>query len=189
LILGDVTGHGAPSAIITGAVKGACDLARMGMREQLRPSQLLRMLNRVIHESSKGEYIMTGVAIRVAAGGGTGLVTNAGHRPPLIVRGSQVTVLQSVRDPPLGSTEAHPYGESEFRCAIGDLIVMYTDGIPETESPAGAELGEKALRQVCQESAGSGARGLRDRIREVVLQHRGDRRQSDDICLVVGKIV
>jgi serine phosphatase RsbU (regulator of sigma subunit) len=188
VVLGDVTGHGAPSAIITGAVKGACDLARMGMREQLKPSQLMRMLNRVIHESSKGEYMMTGVAVRVAAGGGLGMVTNAGHRPPLLVRGNQVTVLQAVRDPPLGSTEAHGYGESEFRCAPGDLLVMYTDGVPETENNSTSELGEKALRQICQEHGSDGAQALRDRIRAVVLDHRGDRRQADDICLVVGQV-
>ena len=63
VVVGDVTGHGAPSAIITGAVKGSCDLARMGMRGTLRPSQLMRMLNRVIVEAARGEYMMTGVAL------------------------------------------------------------------------------------------------------------------------------
>jgi serine phosphatase RsbU (regulator of sigma subunit) len=188
IVLGDVTGHGAPSAIITGAVKGACDLARMGMRGALKPSQLMRMLNRVIHESSKGEYMMTGVAIRVSAGGGTGGITNAGHRPPLRIQGGQVSVLQAVRDPPLGSTEAYPYAETEFQCAPGDLLVLYTDGIPETEDAGGNELGEKALRQICQEGASQGAAALRDRIRAAVLAHRGNRRQSDDICLVVAEI-
>jgi serine phosphatase RsbU (regulator of sigma subunit) len=97
-------------------------------------------------------------------------------------------VLQAVRDPPLGSTEAHPYAESEFACSSGDLIVLYTDGVPETESAAGSEFGEKTLRQICQEGAAEGAAALRDRIRAAVLEHRGNRRQSDDICLVVGQV-
>ncbi|MEQ1570040.1 MAG: PP2C family protein-serine/threonine phosphatase [Myxococcota bacterium] len=188
LVMGDVTGHGAPSAILTGVVKGACDLARMGMRDALRPSQLMRMVNRVVHESSKGEYMMTGVAVRVAAGGGSAWMTNAGHRPPLLVRGSSVQAVQAVRDPPLGSTEAHLYGESEVKLITGDLLVAYTDGVPECENATGAEFGEKALRQVCQEYGANGPRALRDRIREVVLEHRGDRRQTDDICLVVGRV-
>lgn len=193
VVLGDVTGHGAPSAIITGAVKGACDLARMGMRGALWPSQLLRMLNRVIHESARGEYMMTGVAVRVSAGGTRGAIANAGHRPPLLIRDGQVSVLQSQRDPPLGSTEAHAYGQHEFDVRPGDLIVMYTDGVPETEGVDGAELGEKALRAMAQEAPpannGRRAEALRDRIRERVLAHRGDRPQKDDICLVVGEFV
>lgn len=189
VILGDVTGHGAPSAIITGAVKGACDLARMGMRGALKPSQLMRMLNLVIHESAKGEYMMTGVCVRVVTGGGRGVITNAGHRPPLHVRNGHVTVLQGVRDPPLGSTEAHAYGELEFQVNVGDLLVLYTDGIPETESADGTELGEKALRAMAQEMGREGAKALRDHIRTVVTRLRGDRPQYDDICLVVGEVV
>lgn len=189
VVLGDVTGHGAPSAIITGAVKGACDLARMGMRGALKPSQLMRMLNRVIHESARGEYMMTGVAIRMTVGSGRGVVTNAGHRPPLLFRGGTVTVLQGPRDPPLGSTESCAYGELEFPVSAGDLVVVYTDGIPETESADGTEFGEKLLRSLVQDGARLGARGLRDLIRDVVGQHGGGRPQRDDICLVVGQVL
>ncbi|MEQ1503390.1 MAG: PP2C family protein-serine/threonine phosphatase [Myxococcota bacterium] len=189
VIVGDVTGHGAPSAIITGAVKGACDLARMGMRGALRPGQLMRMLNRVIHESARGEYMMTGVVVRISAGGGRGVVANAGHRPPLIVRGGQVQVLQGVRDPPLGSAEGSTYSELEFAANPGDLLVLYTDGIPETEAADGTELGEKALRALALEGSVRGARALRDHVRSTVLAHRADRPQRDDICLVVAEIV
>lgn len=187
VVLGDVTGHGAPSAILTGAVKGACDLARLGMRGALTPSQLMRMLNRVILESAHGEYMMTCATVRVTAGGSRFVVSNAGHRPPLLVRNGSVVVLQAVRDPPLGATETHSYGEQEFPCATGDLIVLYTDGIPETDNKEGNELGERMLRTVAQEAGRKGARPLRDQIRSLVERHRGDRPQKDDICLVVGE--
>jgi serine phosphatase RsbU (regulator of sigma subunit) len=189
VVLGDVTGHGAPSAILTGAVKGACDLARMGMRGALQPAQLMRMLNRVILESARGEYMMTCAAVRVVAGGGRFVVSNAGHRPPLLVRNGQVVVLQAVRDPPLGATESHGFGEQEYPCSAGDLIVLYTDGIPETDNREGVEIGERLLRTVAQEAGRRGAKAMRDQIRALVERHRGDRPQRDDICLVVGEFV
>ena len=63
-----------------------------------------------------------------------------------------------MRDPPLGSTEAHGYGELEFQVAWGILLVLYTDGIPETENADGSEFGEKALRAIAQEVGREGAR-------------------------------
>jgi sigma-B regulation protein RsbU (phosphoserine phosphatase) len=188
LILGDVTGHGAPSAIVTGATKGACDLARMGMRATLRPSQLMRMLNRILREATRGEYMMTAVALRVASGGGACAVTNAGHQSPLLVHDGQVTTVQAVRDPPLGSSESHAYGESEIAVVPGDMIVAYTDGVSESENPAGAVLGERVLRQLVQDNAAHGPARMRDAIRAAVVEHQGACPSTDDACLVVAAI-
>ena len=94
---------------------------------------------------------------------------------------------------PLGSTEAHNYAQQEFDVTPGDLLVLYTDGVPEAEGSDGAELGEKALRAMAQEAPkirdGRGAEALRDRIRDQVLAFRGTRPQKDDICLVIGEFV
>lgn len=185
VVVGDVTGHGAPSAIITGAVKGACDLARMGMRGELRPSQLMRMLNRVINEAAGGEYMMTGVALLVEPTRREVILTNAGHQPPWLVRGPDVQVVQGVREPPLGAQSAFAYTETTLPTQPGDLLVMLTDGIPEAENEHGQQLGEREVRALCEEHAGLGAAGLRDKIREAVLRHCGSRPLADDITLVV----
>lgn len=188
LVVGDVTGHGAASAIVTGAIKGACDVARMGMRGALRPPQLMRMLNRILREATRDDFIMTAVVLRLAAGGGIGAITNAGHRAPLLVRNGQVTALQAVRDPPLGSTESHGYSEMEFEVSRGDLLVIFTDGVPETESPTGLVYGEKVIRQIAQEAAHWGPQAVRDKIRDSVLDHRGGRAAADDVCLLVAAV-
>ena len=187
VVLGDVTGHGAPAAIVAGAVKGACDLARLGMRSALKPSQLLRMLNRVIRESATASYLMTGVAVRVAQGGGVCAISNAGHRPPLLIHRGEIAVLHGERDPPLGAAEAHVYREQAFEAAPGDLLLLYTDGVTEVCDGDGVELGDRAIRALAREGADLGARGLRDRIRQRVIAHRGGVPQHDDICLVVGE--
>ncbi len=189
MVIGDVTGHGAPSAIITGAVKGACDLARMGMRGALRPSQLLRMLNRVIAEAARGEYMMTSIAMTVRRGGEPRvLLTNAGHRPPWLIRNGKLTVVQGTREPPLGAQVAVQYTELSVHAQPGDVLVLLTDGIPEAEDANGSELGERALRALCERHADLGAEGLRDKVREAVNQHVGSHAQLDDISLIVFEI-
>lgn len=189
VLIGDVTGHGAPSAIITGAVKGACDLARMGMRGSLRPSQLMRMLNRVIAEAARGEYMMTSIALTIAREDSPKvLLTNAGHRAPWLIRDGALTVVQGGREPPLGAEAAVPYTELAVNAEPGDLLILQTDGILEAEDSDGNQLGEKAVRDLCEAHASMGAEGLRDKVREAVHQHMGAHPQVDDITLVIVEI-
>lgn len=188
VVVGDVTGHGAPSAIITGAVKGACDLARMGMRGELRPNQLMRMLNRVITEAAATEYMMTGVAMLILPDTPQVVLTNAGHQVPWLIRGGAVQAIQGVREPPLGAQSAFSYTELTLPVERGDLIVALTDGITEAENEAGQQLGERAVRALCEEHAGLGGEGLRDKLREAVVRHCGNRQPADDITLVVIEI-
>ena len=186
--VGDVTGHGAPSAIITGAVKGACDLARMGMRGDLRPSQLMRMLNRVIAEAARGEYMMTGIALTFQPEAPQIVLTNAGHQPPWLIQRGEAQVVQGVREPPLGAQVAYPYTEVSLQADKGDLLVLLTDGITEAENEHGHELGERAVRALCERYAPLGAEGVRNKVRDAVLQHCGGRLPADDITLVVIEI-
>ncbi|MBX2798859.1 MAG: serine/threonine-protein phosphatase [Myxococcales bacterium] len=189
VVVGDVTGHGAPSAIITGAVKGACDLARMGMRGELKPSQLMRMLNRVIVEAARGEYMMTGVALTLQPGEPRIQLTNAGHHPPWLIRNGEITVLQGVREPPLGAQAIVAYTEVNVAAEPGDILVLLTDGITEAENEQGQELGEKVVRSLCETYAQHGAQAVRDKVREAVHRHTGSRRPADDITLVVIEVV
>ena len=186
VVLGDVTGHGAPSAIIAGTLKGACDLARMGMRGTLLAHQLMRMLNRVIIESANGEYMMTGLAFKLTRG--TVWVSNAGHPNPYRVRGGEVTVLTSRAEPPLGAEQVFAYSEIEVPVAPGDLIVCFTDGITETEGENGREFGERALQALVLEHAALGPEALVRAIRDATTAFRGRGLQADDISLVVMKI-
>ncbi len=189
LVLGDVTGHSAPAAVLTGVAGGALQVARMGLRDTLEPAQLLRMLNHAIRESARGVYMMTTVALRVVAGGGPCTLSSAGHLPPLLIHDGQVTVLHGAREPALGAIPGYPYRQRTFEASPGDRIVLYTDGITEAEDSAHSQLSERAIRTVVEAHRGHGARALRDAIRSTVLGHRGSAPQHDDVCLVVGEFV
>src|SRR5688572_26299642 len=59
VVIGDVTGHGVPSAMITAAAKAACDVARAVNNEDVSSTQLLEIMNRAIFESAKRKFVMT----------------------------------------------------------------------------------------------------------------------------------
>ncbi len=189
VVVGDVTGSGARSAIMTGAVKGACDLARMGMRGELRPSQLMRMLNRVFHEAARGDYMMTSVALTLRPDTSQVLVCNAGHLPPWLIRAGEARTVPGAGEPPLGAKTVATYSDHELDVRTGDLIVLLTDGVTEAEDDAGRRLGERAVRSLCERFAPRGAVAVRDAVREAVTRHRGeDGKSTDDTTFVVLEV-
>ncbi|MEN0063846.1 MAG: PP2C family protein-serine/threonine phosphatase [Myxococcota bacterium] len=186
IVMGDVTGHGAPAALITAVIRGACDLARMGMRAQLQPNQLLRMLNRVVVEAAKHDFMSTSIAITTAKGKGELQLANAGHRAPLLLSEGEWKLVQSDREPPLGSQPAVSYAKLSIAVTPGDRLVLFTDGVPEAENAQGQQLGERAIRTLCEQSTDdpSGAT-LRDRLRQLVSDHNRPLRPRDDVTVLV----
>src|SRR5205085_8451616 len=53
IIIGDVTGHGVPAAMITAAAKAACDVGRALEGPRLTPGRLLELMNGAIFESAR----------------------------------------------------------------------------------------------------------------------------------------
>ena len=184
--MGDVTGHGAPAALITAIIRGACDLARMGMRAQLQPGQLLRMLNRIILETSGQDFMSTSIAFTTRRGSSKVYVANAGHRAPFLLSGGRWSLVQGEREPLLGSQPAVTYTQLAIPVSPGDRLVVFTDGLPEAENAHGQQLGERAIRQACDQSSGdpTGA-GLRDRFEQLVTEHNRPLRPRDDVTVLV----
>ena len=71
---------------------------------------------------------------------------NAGHLPPLHVRGGTVCPLES-HGLPLGVLERHGYSESELHLERGDLVFAHTDGLIEARRE-GAMYGTERLSQL-----------------------------------------
>jgi sigma-B regulation protein RsbU (phosphoserine phosphatase) len=184
MLLGDATGHGAPAALVAAVVKGASDLARLGMRATLQPFQLLNMLNRVLSDSVHGEYLMTCVAARYHAEQSMLTLANAGHRTPWLVREGQIIALSGAGDPPLGVRSVYRYDRSSVEVQAGDMLVLYTDGIPESESPSDEEFGERRLRETVLAHAAQGGGAVVTAVREAVDAFTEGAKPTDDLTLV-----
>ncbi len=79
--------------------------------------------------------------------------TNAGHLPPLLVRGGEVFPFD-VNGTVVGAFPDVPYGESCQKLESGDLLVCYTDGITEPENEYGEMFGEDRLIEILKAHSG-----------------------------------
>jgi serine phosphatase RsbU (regulator of sigma subunit) len=78
-------------------------------------------------------------------------------------------------------------GQEEVQLNPGDVVVLYTDGIPEAFDINKAQYGLKRLWQVVVENRQRPAREIREAVINDVRQYIGTMKVFDDITLVVMK--
>ena len=184
-VIGDVTGHGIASAIITGAAKAACDLARTFTSGRITPGALLEMMNCCIYEAGKQKLMMTCTASIFDPATRSLTIANAGHHFPYLVRRGALRQLIS-HGSPLGAASTSEYPAATVPLEAGDAILWFTDGVTECENPAREQFSERRLRALFQGAAASGPEGVRDAIIEAIRAFSLGQPLADDVTFVVA---
>ncbi len=158
LWIGDATGHGAPAALITSAARSAASIIEI--LKDVNPSQALQIINTAIHSTSKGKMMMTFFIAAIDKTSGDLFYANASHEFPFILRNKRplekadLEMLDTVNGPRLGHSIDSVYPEGRTKLNPGDIVLFYTDGIPELKGKEGKNFGErryvKALMEATQ---------------------------------------
>jgi serine phosphatase RsbU (regulator of sigma subunit) len=191
VVIGDVTGHGVPSAMITAAAKAACDVARAVNNDDVSCTQLLEIMNRAIFESAKRKFVMTCFASVLDPKTRTITYANAGHNFPYLYRnqdgkgefGSLMT-----RGNRLGDLPESKYAAKTMELLPGDMLVWYTDGIVECENEKGEEYGEKRFRASIRRAAHLEPAEIREQVVSASMAFFGERARKDDITMVIARV-
>ena len=88
---------------------------------------------------------------------------------------------------PLGLFQDTTYEQQTVSLAPGDVLVFYTDGVVETQSPAGEEFGMDRLISLASSRKGLSSRALQEAILTEIRRFRGDNEPVDDLTLAVVK--
>ncbi len=129
-IVGDVVGHGVTQIGVMGQLRAAANALSRACDE---PSDVLDALDAFARDLPGA--MLTTVTVVMLDGSTTARIASAGHPPPLLIKHDGDSVmLEQGRRPPLGLGTPDPHGTFEF--AVGDLIVLYTDGLVEQRNRA-----------------------------------------------------
>lgn len=191
VVIGDVTGHGVPSAMITAAAKASCDVARFVHDDDVTVTRLLELMNHAIFESAQRRFVMTCFASIVDPKTRTITYANAGHNFPYLFRtgeGKGEFGSLMIRGNRLGDDRGSRYEAKTTELVPGDVLVWYTDGIVECENETGEEYGEKRFRASVRKAAALDAAEMRDAIITDAAGYFGETIRKDDITMVVGRI-
>ena len=119
----------------------------------------------------------------------TGILTfcNAGHNPPFIIRSEDIGSVEMLKRTgiAIGIDENATWTQSSVKINPGDLLILYTDGIPEAQDAKGAFFGEEKLIEIVQQNNLRPAYEIQNSILEGIENFVGDSAQFDDITLMI----
>jgi serine phosphatase RsbU (regulator of sigma subunit)/DNA-binding NarL/FixJ family response regulator len=116
----------------------------------------------------------------------TGALTycNAGHNPPVLLNGSAIQELRRT-GMALGVLEDAAWQRATVHLAPGDTLVLYTDGLTDTQNADGSFFGRERLLSVAEANLGHSARDVQNALVTSAHDFAGQAVQFDDITLVV----
>jgi serine phosphatase RsbU (regulator of sigma subunit) len=127
-IIGDVAGKGVAGALLMSRVSAEIRRLDVGARA---PSAVLEQLNAAFAQLSD-ESFFTAACVQLEVAAGYLQLANAGHVLPLLRRASgAVLPLGRASGPPVGMLAAPGYGDERFAVAVGDIVLLMTDGVLE----------------------------------------------------------
>ena len=173
IAIGDVAGKGIYAAQTMAHLRTGGRVAALAGHD---PAGVLSAQNALMGAAALGPFATAIFAIYDPVAG-TLAWASAGHLPPLVIRPSGAAFEPIARQPPLGIEEAPCYEVLVTHLAVGDRVVLYTDGLVERRGESIAD-GLERLRLVAR--GGGTAKGACAHISEA-LEVAG---RADDVCLL-----
>ena len=186
IAIGDVTGHGTPAALLMSTLQA-------GLRAQLETggsvSELMSRLNSMLCRSTTPETFATLFFGILNPHRRLLRFSNAGHNYPVWVNAKGEVRHLEKGGLLLGVMEHVQHQEDEVKLSPGDVVVLYTDGVTETDDGSGTMFGEERLREIVKSRAEGSAEDVLKGILAEVERFSGRTAYDDDITIVVLKVL
>ena len=183
-LVADVSGKGIPAAMFMMTGKTVIrDLAERGDT----PAEVFRNANNKLCEGNDAEMFIT--AWMGFLDTDTGLVrfVNAGHNPPILIRGAKASFIPQRVNMTLAGLEEMKYREQTLQLEPGDLLFLYTDGVTEATDAQERMFGNDALLEALSRDFGTGEEACRNAcriVKEKIDGFVGDAPQFDDMTML-----
>jgi sigma-B regulation protein RsbU (phosphoserine phosphatase) len=195
IALADVSGKGVAAALIMSVVQAS--LRILSSERDIPLPRLVARLNQFVYESTPASKYATFFYARFDAPRRQLRYVNAGHNAPYLLRASRQATRDgasvqieplSVGGTVLGMFPDTPYEEATLDVDAGDVLLAFTDGVPEAHNAENEEFGEARLQQLLLQTAHLPADEINARIAGEMKAWIGDAEQYDDLTFVVMKV-
>ena len=184
IALGDVSGKGTAAALLMSSLHAAIH-AQTGSHDTI--VETISAVNRYLADNIPNNRFVTLFYAELDPESGAVSFLNAGHNPPLIVHAAGTVEQLASGGLPLGIKADADYREGRTTLQMGDVLVIYSDGVTEAASPSGEEFGPTRLYEVVSRNVDASAAGIRDRIESALTKFSQGTQAADDITLVIVK--
>jgi len=182
IVAADVVGHGVAAAMFMAKLSAE---TRYCLAADPNIAAAVERLNDRMSQL-KLERFVTFLLMVLQPGSDDLQIVNAGHMAPLVFHmadGSTSEPGEEESGLPIGIDEGMSYEVTDLAMKVGDVAVMYTDGINEAMDTKDELFSIDRVRQCVAQ--GGGAEAILNRLVLAVRSFIGDGVQDDDMCVVV----
>ena len=148
IALGDVSGKGVSAALLMASIQASLHaqlgFARGSHSPILSTATLMALIGQQLYESTPAEKYATFFCSVYDDEAGILRYTNAGHLKPILIREGKSSSLEG-DGMVVGLMPNVSYEQQEIQLLPGDLVAIFSDGIPEAENVTQQEYGESRL--------------------------------------------
>ena len=196
VVLGDVKGHGIPAALLMVMIQTA---SRLLSNQANCPATILKRINTLLFHNTDLEQFATIVYGVLELDTGRFTYSNGGHCPPIHFitdsenskqhnKSAGKVELLETGGMLVGVFDIATFSSDTCLLTPGDTLLLYTDGVTETEGQTPNEFyGEERLIDCFSKNITLSADALCNVLQEELLEYSGTTQHKDDRAVVVIK--
>ena len=184
IVIGDVSGKGAPAAIYAALVSG---ILRSHAPIEPGPAEMLSAVNLSLAERRIEAQFVSLIYAVWDDEHRTLLVANSGLPRPVYVHDGKNQVIEAT-GLPLGLFDDASYDEFRFKMKPGDMFVFFSDGILDARNRRGELFGRGRVEQIIADCAGKSADCVVESLFKAAAEHSAGVEAFDDQTVVAIKV-
>jgi sigma-B regulation protein RsbU (phosphoserine phosphatase) len=179
--IGDVSGKGAPSAMVMGVIHS---LFRAFSAHENNPARIMQSINEASCQGNDSNIFVTMFIGVLDLPTGHLRYCDAGHDVPIIIDNGELIMEECNPHLPVGVFDDIKYNMQERLIEPNSTIFLYTDGLTEAKNVVRKQFGIKRIEEVLAANSRLSAKQLLEVISDKVHGFVGDAEQSDDLTLL-----
>jgi sigma-B regulation protein RsbU (phosphoserine phosphatase) len=184
LCVADISGKGLPAALLMSSIQATLR-ATIGAHSTL--ADLATRVNALLHASTPSNKFATAFLLAYDPATGQCVYANGGHNDGIVLRRDGSVELLATTGLPLGLFGKAAYEEGRVALASGDLLMLYSDGVPEAWDINEEEFGMDRIIGVLREHREASAAEIVNRMFGSIDAFAGSAPQHDDITMMILK--
>ncbi len=186
LMIADVSGKGVPAALFMMAAKLLLDNS---IASGKTPGQALEEVNHQLCEKNMENMFVTVWLGILDLESGDMVTANAGHEYPLLCRsGGSFEPVKDRHGFVLGGMDGMKYRETTLHLDPGDILFVYTDGVPEANDENGSQFGMDRMLASLNGVRTKTMQEITDQLKTDIDRFAGQAHQFDDITMLAIRL-
>jgi sigma-B regulation protein RsbU (phosphoserine phosphatase) len=189
VVVGDVSGKGLSASLYMAKLQTMIQLV---CTEGRTPKQILVEVNKRLYESLERSWFVTMTLALFDSSTNTVKFCRAGHMPLITTNNGSVNSYKS-KGIGLGLESGNIFEsslvEEEVNLESGQIFAFFSDGITEAMNEKNDLFGEEKLAELLKNQSDKTSSELMNEIWESLTKFRGNAEQSDDMTMVLVKVI